>query len=162
VILFSKCVFSQLWKAFDRKYPACVGSDSDVLSNMWSEVIRVGSGWTSHQNSLISCASEFLTHLCLVDVYTQAVIHSVFCSTCTISWCSIYLPEYLMQMASLNSCLFGAYQIALTGTAESQEEIPFSVDPFTSCASEHSLKQGSPTCLKLQATSCVPFNAKGY
>jgi len=32
---------------------------------------------------------------------------------------------YLMQTASVNSCLFGAYPITLIGKAESQEDAPF-------------------------------------
>ena len=37
---------------------------------------------------------------------------------------------YLMQIASVNSCLFSAYLIALIGKADSQEDAPFSIAPF--------------------------------
>jgi len=41
---------------------------------------------------------------------------------------------YLMQIASVNSCLFIAYLIALIGNADSQElDAPFSIAPFISC-----------------------------
>ena len=40
---------------------------------------------------------------------------------------------YLMQIASVNSCLFSAYLIALIGKADSQEDGPFSIAPFMSC-----------------------------
>ena len=40
---------------------------------------------------------------------------------------------YLMQTASVNSCLFSAYPIALIGKADSQEDAPFSIAPFMSC-----------------------------
>jgi len=35
-----------------------------------------------------------------------------------------------MQIASVNSCLFSAYPIALIGKADSQENAPFSIAPF--------------------------------
>ena len=38
-----------------------------------------------------------------------------------------------MQTASVNSCLFSAYPIALIGKADSQEDAPFSIAPFMSC-----------------------------
>jgi len=39
---------------------------------------------------------------------------------------------YLTQIASVNSCLFGAYPTALIGKADSQEDAPFSIAPFMS------------------------------
>jgi len=38
-----------------------------------------------------------------------------------------------IQIASVNSCLFSAYPIALIGKADSQEDAPFSIAPFISC-----------------------------
>ena len=35
-----------------------------------------------------------------------------------------------MQVASVNSCLFSAYPIALIGKGDSQEDAPFSIAPF--------------------------------
>ena len=40
---------------------------------------------------------------------------------------------YLMQTASMNSCLFSAYPIALISKADSQEDAPFSIALFMSC-----------------------------
>jgi len=40
---------------------------------------------------------------------------------------------YLMQIASVNSCLFSVYPIVLIGKAGSQEDAPFSIAPFISC-----------------------------
>jgi len=37
---------------------------------------------------------------------------------------------YLMQMASVNSCLFSAYPITLIGKADSQEDASFSFVPY--------------------------------
>ena len=38
----------------------------------------------------------------------------------------------------------------------------FNCNRTFSCAQACSVDQGSPTFLKLRATSCVPINAKGY
>jgi len=38
-----------------------------------------------------------------------------------------------MQTASVDSCLFSAYPVALIGKADSQEDAPFSIAPFMSC-----------------------------
>ena len=38
-----------------------------------------------------------------------------------------------MQIASVNSCFFSAYPIAVIGKADSQEDAPFSIAPFISC-----------------------------
>ena len=40
---------------------------------------------------------------------------------------------YLMQTASVNSCLCSVYPIALIDKADSQEDAPFSTAPFVSC-----------------------------
>ena len=39
---------------------------------------------------------------------------------------------YLLQIASVNSCLFSAYPIALLGKADNQEDAPFSITTFIS------------------------------
>ena len=40
---------------------------------------------------------------------------------------------YLLQTASMNSCLFSAYPTALMGKIDSQEDAPFSITSFMSC-----------------------------
>ena len=48
---------------------------------------------------------------------------------------------YLMQITSVNSCLFSAYPIALIGKTDSQEDAPFSVAPFISCCDSPKLRE---------------------
>ena len=61
-----------------------------------------------------------------------------------------------MQIASVNSCLFSAYQIALIGKADSQEDAPFSIAPITSCCDSAviSAKSSSRMFLHFAFFSC--------
>jgi len=59
------------------------------------------------------------------------VIHRVCLSTGTVIGYDFH--SYLIQTASVNSCLFSAYPLALTGKADSQEDALFSIAPFMSC-----------------------------
>ena len=47
---------------------------------------------------------------------------------------ALYLQSisHVLQILSMNSCLFSTYPIALTGKADSQEDAHFSIAPFMS------------------------------
>jgi len=77
----------------------------------------------------VSCASLKCSHLvCIWGCDPQSLSlhkHS--------EWVCLSPSIDLMQIASVNSCLFSAYPIALIGKADSQEDAPFSIVPFVSC-----------------------------
>ena len=83
------------------------------------------------QNLSLNCASLKCNHLvCIWDYDPQSLT-----LTSTVGGYAFHLPSdpYLMQTASMNSCLFTAYPITLIGKADSQEDAPFSIATFMSC-----------------------------
>jgi len=64
------------------------------------------------------------------------MIHRVCLSIGTVGRYAFHLPSISHAQASVNSCFFSAYPIALIGKADSQEDAPpFSIAPFRSCDS---------------------------
>jgi len=64
---------------------------------------------------------------------------------------------YLMQIASVNSCLFSAYPIALIGKADSHEDAPFTTAPFISSES----LEGLNSSLAHSDSELLPSMARG-
>ena len=73
------------------------------------------------QSLSLSCASLKCSHL----VYMR--LWSTECVSPQAQWVGMLFTfhPYLMQTASVNSCLFSTYPIALIGKADSQEDAPF-------------------------------------
>ena len=80
------------------------------------------------QSLSLSCASLKCNLVCIWDCGAQFVSPQA-------QWVGmpfIFHP-YLMQTASVNSCLCSAYLVTLIGKANSQEDAPLSIAPFMSC-----------------------------
>ena len=81
------------------------------------------------QSHSLSCASLKCSHLvCIWGCDPQNLYlhkHS--------EWLCLSPSIHIMQIASVNYCLFSAYPIALIGKADSQQDAPFSIAPFISC-----------------------------
>jgi len=77
------------------------------------------------------CLSHWLTSNWSVTTQftNKALIHRASFSKSIVGMPYTFHP-YLMQMASVNSCLFSAYPITLIDKADSQEDASFSFVPY--------------------------------
>jgi len=106
------------------------------------------------QSLSLSCASLKCSHL----VYMR--LWSTECVSPQAQWVGMLFTfhPYLMQTASVNSCLFSTYPIALISKADSQEDAPFSIAPFMSCCdSEVSSSDSSSRLFRYLRSSLVVF-----
>ena len=135
----SKNVFSQLFHS-----PLAEISNlalSAVLTFFRSDFRWLVEVWVRSEHfyrPLIICAWESLTELCLIEVQPLNLhMRLWFTEFVSPQAQRVDMPftfhPYLMQTASVNSCLFSTYPIALIGKVDSQEDAPFSIAPFIRC-----------------------------
>ena len=114
--VFSQLFYSPLAEIFNLALLGLLTFLSKSFSLRWAEVWVQSEQWTSLQISFIICAS--VSHWVVprwsvaAQFAYEAVIHRVHLSTSTVDGYVFHLP-YLMQTASVNSCLFSAYPSSL-------------------------------------------------